>query len=81
MAAVGALFALLFAATIAGTIGLWYAIDRETDDPPRMDRADAEHAARQDTDQRDESATGDRSTEDGDDWGTDAEWGVEEDRR
>jgi len=78
MPAVGALFALLFVATIAGTIGLWYAIDRETDDPPRMDRADAECAVRQDTDQREETDAEDRSTDD-DDWGT--EWGVEEDRR
>ena len=76
MPAVGLLFALLFVATIAGTIGLWYAIDRETDDAPRMDRSDAERAVRQDTDRSNESE--DRTDED-DDWGTDAEWGVEAD--
>jgi hypothetical protein len=73
MPAVGLLFALLFVATIAGTIGLWYAIDRETDDPPRMDRTDAERAARQDTDGNE-----DRSSDDDDDWGTETEWGVDE---
>lgn len=73
MPAAGALFVLLFALAIAGTIGLWYAIDGETDDNPKMDRADAEHAARQDTDGDDEGDA------DGD-WGTDTEWGVDDDR-
>ncbi|GAB7013438.1 hypothetical protein [Halolamina salina] len=73
MAAVGLLFALLFAATIAGTIGLWYAIDRETDDPPRMDRTHAERAARQDTDENE-----DQSSDGDDDWGTETEWGVDD---
>ncbi|WP_053947688.1 hypothetical protein [Halolamina sediminis] len=73
MPAVGALFALLFVATIAGTIGLWYAIDRETDDPPRMDRAEAERAARQDADESE-----DRSSDEGNDWGTETEWGVDD---
>lgn len=49
MPAAGALFVLLLLATVLGTIGLWYAIDRETDGSETMSRADAERAARQDT--------------------------------
>ncbi len=79
MPAVGALFALLFVATIVGTIGLWYAIDRETDDPPRMDRGDAEHAVRQDTGDGESSDTDGEDTND--DWGSDSQWGVEESDR
>lgn len=80
MPAAGALFALLFVATIAGTIGLWYAIDSETDDPPQMERADAERAVRQDTDDGEGGDTDGDDTDD--DWGSDSEWGVEErDRR
>lgn len=75
MPAVGALFALLVAVSIAGAVGLWYAIDRETDGAPTMDRRDAERAARQDTDEAD------RPTDDADHWGTDSEWGVDDDRR
>ncbi|QKY18941.1 hypothetical protein B4589_000600 [Halolamina sp. CBA1230] len=78
MPAAGALFALLLVASIAGTIGLWYVIDRETDDNPRMDWSDAERAVRQDTD---ESGESDARTDVGDDWGSDAEWGVETDDR
>lgn len=78
MPAAALLFALLLVASIAGTVGLWLAIDRETDDSPTMDRADAERAARQDTHgERDGTDDG----EDADDsWGSDAEWGVEESR-
>jgi hypothetical protein len=76
MPAVGALFALLFVAAIVGTIGLWYAIDRETDDQPRMNRGDAERAVRQDTA---EESDDDSDTEN-DDWGSDSEWGVDEER-
>ena len=79
MPAAGALFALLLVASIAGTIALWYAIDRETDDNPRMDRSDAERAVRQDTVESGESD--DRTTDDDDDWGSDAQWGVEADDR
>lgn len=80
MPAVGALFVLLFVATIAGTIALWYAIDRETDDPPRMDRGDAERAVRQDTEAGKNDDTDSEDTND--DWGSDSQWGVEEgDRR
>ena len=35
---------------VLGTVGLWYAIERETENTARMSRADAERAARQDTD-------------------------------
>ena len=81
MPAAGALFALLFVAVILGTIGLWYAISSETADQPRMSRGDAERVARQDTGDDGPAATDD--TEDSDDWGSDAEWGVEnsDDRR
>lgn len=74
MPAAGALFALLLVASVAGTIALWWAIDSETDENPRMDRSDAERAVRQDTDERGENE--DRT--DDDDWGTDAEWGVDD---
>jgi hypothetical protein len=79
MPAAGALFALLFVATIAGTIGLWYAIDSETDDPPQMERTDAERAVRQDTDDGEGRDTDGDDTDD--DWGSDSEWGVEERER
>lgn len=79
MPAVGALFALLFVLGIAGTIGLWYAIDRETDDAETMSRSDAERAARQDTD--DDTAGRDGNGSDGGDaeeWGSGAEWGSDD---
>lgn len=68
-----ALFAL---AALGGTLLLWAAIERETDGNPRMSRADAERTVRQDTDE----AQRDADERDTDDWGTDTEWGVEEDR-
>ncbi|MFW5939116.1 MAG: hypothetical protein ACOCSD_05130 [Halolamina sp.] len=83
MPAAGALFALLIVLTIAGTIGLWYVIDRETEDAPRMSRTDAERAVRQDVSDADRGEDEqDRSDEDDatDRWGTDAEWGVDGDR-
>ena len=78
MPAAGVLFALLFVAAILGTIGLWYAIDHETADQPRMSRGDAERAARQDIA---DDARGAADDEESADWGTDAEWGVDDDRR
>jgi len=72
----GALVALLLVASVAGTVALWYAIDSETDENPRMDRSDAERAVRQDTDERGEND--DRTADDDGDWGTDAEWGVDD---
>lgn len=74
MPAAGLLVALPFVALIAGTVALWYVIEGETDDNPRMDRADAERAARQD---QDDDATDERE----DDWGADAEWGVDDQQR
>jgi Tfp pilus assembly protein PilV len=35
---------------VLGTLGLWYAIERETEYTAKLSRADAERAARQDTD-------------------------------
>jgi len=79
MAAVGSLFALLFVATILGTVGLWYAIDRETENVPQMGRADAERVARQDTDAAGE-ADGRQSDTGGNEWGSNGEWGVDDDQ-
>ncbi|NHX36352.1 MULTISPECIES: hypothetical protein [Halolamina] len=72
MPAVGALFALLVVLSIAGTIGLWYAIDGETDDTRIMSRGDAERAARKDTDENgaDTGANRDR--------GADTAWSVDD---
>lgn len=75
MPAAGALFALLFALTILGTIGLWYLIDRETAGSETMRRADAERAVRQDTHENREN--GDRNGSDS--WGSDAEWATGDD--
>ncbi|KPN30935.1 hypothetical protein SY89_01676 [Halolamina pelagica] len=49
MPAAGALFALLVVLSIAGTIGLWYAIDSETAAGETMSRDEAERTARTDT--------------------------------
>jgi hypothetical protein len=75
MPAAGPLFALLFGISILGTIGFWYAIDRETDDSTTMSRADAERAARQDT--RKEGREKENSNG-SDEWGNDVEWGMNE---
>jgi hypothetical protein len=77
MPAAGLVVALLIVASIVGTVALWYVIDSETDDNPRMDRTDAERVARHD------HAGGDVTAEDGDDessddWGTDDSWGVDD---
>ena len=54
--ATGAAFVLLFLVLgVGGTILLWWFVERETDDPPRMSRAEAERFARSDTcDRKDE---------------------------
>ncbi|GAB7095077.1 hypothetical protein JCM30237_22300 [Halolamina litorea] len=74
------IFALFALAAIGGTLLLWAAIERETDGNPRMSRADAERTVRQDTNEARRDVDERDTTDDTTDWGTDTEWGVEEDR-
>jgi len=77
MPAAGALFVLLVVLSVAGTIGLWYAIDSETAAGETMSRDEAERTARMDTA---ENGAGE-APESHEEWGSDAAWGVDERER
>ena len=46
-----AIAVLVLLVALGGTVLLWYAIEGETADIPRMSRSEAERVARQDTDE------------------------------